>query len=211
MGVAERKERERERRRQDILDAAETVFFSKGLHQATMDEVAEAAELSKGTLYLYFKSKEELFYGINCRGAEILKTMFDEAFEKNETGRDKLLAIGRAYIRFAKEHTDYFNAMMHHHSHAAEGVDSESMHNSCPAEDKNVIKVVADAVRIGQKDGTITSDGDPLRLAFLLWGQTTGVIEVITHEKVHLDAMDLDCDTLIEDHFQFAARGLQSR
>ena len=52
MGIAERREREREQRRNTILDAAETVFFSKGINLATMDEVAEEAELSKGTLYL---------------------------------------------------------------------------------------------------------------------------------------------------------------
>ena len=60
MGIAERKEREKEHRRNTILDAAEEVFFSKGINLATMDEVAERAELSKGTLYLYFKNKEEL-------------------------------------------------------------------------------------------------------------------------------------------------------
>ena len=61
MGIAERKEREKEQRRKAILDAAEKVFFEKGLKYSTMDDVAEEAELSKGTLYLYFKNKEELF------------------------------------------------------------------------------------------------------------------------------------------------------
>ncbi len=210
MGIMERKEREKERRRQEILDAAEKVFFSKGMHHATMDEVAEAAELSKGTLYLYFKSKEELFYGINCRGADILKTLFDEAFENNKTGREKLIGIGRAYIRFAKEYMDYFNTMMHHHSHEVEATEKGGQNVPCPAEDKHIIQTVADAVRIGQKDGTITSDIESMRLAFLLWGQTTGIIEVITHEKVHLNAMGLNSDTLIEDMFQFLERGLQS-
>lgn len=60
MGTHERKEREREHRREDILDAAQHVFFEKGLPTATMDEIAEIAELSKGTLYLYYKSKEDL-------------------------------------------------------------------------------------------------------------------------------------------------------
>ena len=67
MGIAERREREKDQRRNTILDAAEKVFFSQGINLATMDGVAEEAELSKGTLYLYFKSKEELFLGIACR------------------------------------------------------------------------------------------------------------------------------------------------
>ena len=50
LGVAERKEREKERRREDIVNAAAKVFFNKGVDHATMDDVAEAAELSKATL-----------------------------------------------------------------------------------------------------------------------------------------------------------------
>ena len=60
MGTHERKEREKEHRREEILAAAQAVFFEKGLQNSTMDEIAERAELSKGTLYLYYKSKEDL-------------------------------------------------------------------------------------------------------------------------------------------------------
>ena len=58
MGIQERKEREKLQRREDIIDAAEKVFFKKDLDSATMDDVANEAELSKGTLYIYFKSKK---------------------------------------------------------------------------------------------------------------------------------------------------------
>ena len=67
MGITERREREKEQRHNDIIDAAEKVFFSRGLEHATMDNVAVEAELSKGTLYLYFKSKEELYLAILLR------------------------------------------------------------------------------------------------------------------------------------------------
>lgn len=56
-----RKERERQAKRQEILKAAREVFAAKGLHAATLDEVAERAEFAKGTLYCYFKSKDDLF------------------------------------------------------------------------------------------------------------------------------------------------------
>ena len=90
MGTAERREREKEQRRNDIIDAAERVFFNKGLENATMDDVAEHAELSKGTLYLYFKSKEELYLAIHLRGNLILKEMFEAAVKKPKTGIEKV-------------------------------------------------------------------------------------------------------------------------
>jgi len=68
MGINERREREKEVRRDAILDAAENIFFSKGVDSSSMDEIASRAELSKGTLYLYFKNKDELYHGIIHRG-----------------------------------------------------------------------------------------------------------------------------------------------
>ena len=67
MGIQERKEREKERRRQQIIVAAKKVFSDKGFNKATMEDIASEAELSPGTLYLYFKNKEELYASLSLR------------------------------------------------------------------------------------------------------------------------------------------------
>ncbi len=61
MGVKERRAREEKARLAAILVAAENIFSEHGYYQARMDDIAEAAELAKGTLYYYFKSKDEIF------------------------------------------------------------------------------------------------------------------------------------------------------
>jgi AcrR family transcriptional regulator len=61
MGIQERKKREKEGRRQQILSASKQLFSDRGFQHTTMEEIANAAELSPGTIYLYFKSKDELF------------------------------------------------------------------------------------------------------------------------------------------------------
>ena len=67
MGIQERRERERERRRQQIMVAAKRVFTNKGFGKATMEDIATEAELSPGTLYLYFKNKDELYASLSLR------------------------------------------------------------------------------------------------------------------------------------------------
>jgi len=67
MGIRERRERERERRRQQIIVAAKRVFSANGFQKATMGEIAREAELSSGTLYIYFKKKEELYASLSLR------------------------------------------------------------------------------------------------------------------------------------------------
>jgi AcrR family transcriptional regulator len=67
MGIQERKEREKERRRQQIIVAAKRVFSKKGFSKATMEDIAKESELSPGTLYLYFRNKEELYASLSLR------------------------------------------------------------------------------------------------------------------------------------------------
>ena len=67
MGIQERKQRERERRRQQIIVAAKRVFSERGFSKTTMEDIAREAELSPGTLYLYFKNKDELYASLSLR------------------------------------------------------------------------------------------------------------------------------------------------
>ncbi len=72
MGIQERRKREKERRRQQIMVAAKRVFVKKGYNRTTMENIAEEAELSAGTLYLYFKSKSELWATLSVRVLQYL-------------------------------------------------------------------------------------------------------------------------------------------
>ena len=72
MGTSERKERERKRRKNQILNAAISLIEEKGFDKTTMDEIAEQTELSKGTLYLYYNDKASLFQAIKKRALQYL-------------------------------------------------------------------------------------------------------------------------------------------
>ena len=67
MGIQDRREREKEQRRNQIIVAARRVFHEKGFTNATIKNIAKEAELGFGTLYLYFKNKEELFAALSLR------------------------------------------------------------------------------------------------------------------------------------------------
>ena len=97
MGIHERKEREKERRRQQIMVAAKRVFSIKGFGRATMEDIANEAELSPGTLYLYFKSKDDLCASLSLRVLEyFFLRMKHVAAEKNLDYRQKIAALKKA-------------------------------------------------------------------------------------------------------------------
>ena len=201
MGITERKEREREQRRGAIIDAAEKVFFSKGIENATMDEVAQKAELSKGTLYLYFKNKNELLHGIIGRGLEILLTMFKGAVKKKKKGFDKIKAIGQSYYEFYKKEPDYFTAMLHQDTHE---IDPQLMETSpnytrCKELGDGIFALIREAVTTGIADGTVRRDLEPAKLSLVLWGHTSGMLNITkTKEKVIKDMFNMDEKEIIE-------------
>jgi AcrR family transcriptional regulator len=97
MGIHERKEREKERRRQQIMVAAKRVFSIKGFGRATMEDIANEAELSPGTLYLYFNSKDDLCASLSLRVLEYFFLRMEHlADEKQLNGQQKLAALKKA-------------------------------------------------------------------------------------------------------------------
>jgi AcrR family transcriptional regulator len=183
MGIAERREREKERRRNDILDAAEKVFFPRGANLATMDEVAEEAELSKGTLYLYFKSKDALYLGIAARALKLLHDLFEEAIVKHSTGMQQSGAIGEVYYQFSKSHPDYFDTILHYESSKKDSVENNTLLEQCHQIELSKMRIVASTIENGIKDGTIRDDLDPMKTAYVLRGANTGIIQLIAREE----------------------------
>jgi AcrR family transcriptional regulator len=183
MGIQERREREKEHRRQEIITAAERVFFARGLAAATMDEIAEEAELSKGTLYLYFKSKEELYLQIHLRGNRLLTHYFRQAVKRKKKGVQKLRAVGEAYYRFFVEHPDYFTAVMYYESKDFDRSEDNPSVQECAEAGGETLEVVIDAIQTGIADGSIRSDIDPLRTAVALWGKSTGIINLVSTKE----------------------------
>lgn len=211
MGTAERREREKEQRRNTILNAAETVFFSKGINLATMDNVAEEAELSKGTLYLYFKSKEELFLGIACRALTLLKRMFEEAVNSKPTGLEKVRAIGEAHYHYSQQYPQYFNMVVHYETSQIDQVEFDSVLQQCHQLGKGVMEVLINAVVDGLKDGTLRSDLDPVRTAYLLRGLSAGIIQLISREKQHIDELEeFAAKDLMEDFMNMMFYAIRS-
>ena len=179
---------------------------------ATMDDVARTAELSKGTLYLYFKRKAELYLGIAYRAMTLLKQMFETAVASAVTGLEKVRAIGGAHYRYSRHYPNYFNMVVHYE---ASQMDQSSYENSllqCHQLGKEVMDVVNDAVLAGIEDGTIRSDLDPLRTAYLLRGMSAGIIQTICREKEHFEKTEpFTAEKLMEDFMEMISYALKSK
>jgi AcrR family transcriptional regulator len=77
MGLKERREREKEARKGQILTAARSLLFKKGIQATSINQIARKAELGVGTIYFYYQSKEEIFYWLQEEGLDILFKTID--------------------------------------------------------------------------------------------------------------------------------------
>ncbi len=197
MGTAERKEREKVHRKDEILNAAEKVFFEKGLALATMDEIAEKAELSKGTLYLYYKSKEDLYMAIICRGHQILLKMFQEAASTGEPTIQLFQNIGQAYYAFYKRHHDYFRMFSFAENTQLHSQVSAEMRNVCAESGQCIGGVVQEVIQKGIEDGTFRPEVNPVEMSVIFWANSRGVMELIDHfSSIPASEMRRECTAI---------------
>jgi len=161
MGIRERKEREKIRKRETILRAAEKIFFKNGYEKTTMDEIAEKAEYSKGMLYLYFRNKEALYAAIMLRSIDIFMKILNEEISNAGGGRARLAAIKTAYLKFYLGHPDHMKVFLFASSYIMQlqNENSDAIIEEIMIKDKIFKGIICSAIEEAAKDGTLKELG----------------------------------------------------
>jgi len=180
MGIQERKQREREHRRQAVIDAAIEVIMKKGFNSMTMDDIAEVAELSKATLYLYFKSKEELVIEIVI---QVLKH-FASYMEAGMKGYDPVAALckmGESYLKYFYQFPVHYQILNYQDN--SSDLDYSKFENSLQLVQANshVWDVICAPIEAGKQKGLFRPDIDSLEYGVMLWTSGTGIINLVSH------------------------------
>lgn len=187
MGIQERKEREKERRRQQIMVAAKRMFSEKGYNRTTMEDIANEAELSPGTLYLYFKNKEELFASLSLRILQYTIIRLEEVSkDTNTSSLAKLEALKSAMFDVYEFDPTSLVNMFHLQS-------SETLKNLSPVVlteyndlSKKAMGVFTKIFEDGISEGVFI-DAPPHALTDTFWSLFSGVVLWEASKKI-LDA-----------------------
>jgi len=209
MGIQERKEREKERRRQQIIVAAKRVFSEKGFNKATMEDIAHEAELSPGTLYLYFKNKEELYASLSLRILQYLHIRVEHVNKEELAPEQKMDALVEAmYDVYAFDPLILIN-MFHLQS-------SETLKNLSPKLMSEIeelsrksIGAIARIFEQGINSGLFI-DRHPVAMADIFWALFSGVILWTTSKKIFNEEKDYLKNTL-KIAFEVFTRGIEKK
>ena len=177
--IADRRQEEKDRRRAEIVDAAENLYQELGWDAVTMDSVARRARLSRALVYVYFKDKRELHFAIADRAMVVLRTRFEEASARAMNGLEQITAIGRAYMAYGLEFPHYFDACARLELRATEASVPGPQEAAALDTGNKIHEVVVASLLAGQRDGSIREDiGDPAVTSRVLWGFTHGLIQI---------------------------------
>jgi AcrR family transcriptional regulator len=210
--IAERRQEEKERRRTEILDAAEQVTGSSGWEELTMDQVARRARLSRALLYVYFKDKIDLMYALCERSLITLQQHFQQAVQSQQRGLDQVHAMGEAYIDFAEQFPVYFDILSRCGLREVNSVDPGTNEFACQTIGETLLGVMLKALEDGIKDGSVRSDlGNRIVATTALWGFTTGVIQVASKNGKLMELSGLSRRELLQQALRTSTRSLAAK
>ena len=206
MGLKERREREREDRKRQILTAARSMLFSEGLQATSINKIAKSAELGVGTIYFYFASKEEIFAALQEEGIELLHDKIKKKLERVKPAQDRLKTIARVYLDFSRENKDYFDIINYFLS--SPGVlFNENLKGQIDQRGNRVISLLVSVVEAGIFSRDFR-EVDARKFAMMFWAALHGLIlfkklktTMLRGENYHSlvsDSVDYLVDSLIK-------------
>ncbi len=175
MGIKERREKEKATRRNQILDAARKLLFSKGIEKISISRIAREAEVGVGTIYFYYKSKEDIFVALQEEGIGIL-TQAVLKIDDNPIAPDlKLRRIADAFYDFSQTQKDYYNIINTFLS-SPRIFFKDDLKQRIDMSAGSVLRVIEKIVVDGNETG-LFDEKDPEKFSILFWGTIHGLVQ----------------------------------
>jgi len=171
----------------NILDAAGELFQKQGVEGTTMDQIARKAEYSKATIYVYFKSKEEIYYYVMLKGMQELLNRINAGIETGEGVVKQYRAICREMVRFGNEHPFQFQALIE-----TIAVDPESRRELPVLEEiyqvgEQINDEICKVFLAAREEGVLREGLDILQTGFTLWASLTSVIRMANSKVEYIE------------------------
>jgi len=176
MSIAARKQREKDDMRGLILDAARQIFLEKGYELTSIRAIAERIEYSPGTIYLYFKDKDEIFHLLHEEGfRRMLEKMSVLAHVADPF--ERLKAVGRVYMEFAQNNTDFYHLMFIMNT----SLDHEKEHDKWQM-GQNTLNYLQSVLSECQAQGRFKRQNVE-HLSFIIWAAMHGMCALMVSQR----------------------------
>ena len=175
-----------------IIDAAQAVFSRQGYDNTKMEDIAAEISMSKGSIYFYFNSKENLYMAITYRAYEALIDLFHRTIYDNRTlsGLQSVMAIMRAFMDFCEQHYIYGEAMLNYYSFVrstgqgknenklTDGMKDSLFYQKVMSIQSTPVEITVKEIERGIVDGSIRSGVKPQMIYLNAWALVIGFMKL---------------------------------
>ena len=206
MSTRDRKLIEKENRKESILSAAEAIMQANGIHGLNVDLIAHETQLAKGTIYLYFKSKEEILATLSLKGRVLLLQAFQQEVNKYDSPIEKLKAIVQAAYFFYKENP-LLNDLVSLYEANSQLVETPELQ----AASENITKFVVEIAQKAKDEGSLNPDINPLHFTVCMWGMTVGMTQLMkVRGKIFEESLNISEQDLLCSYVQILENGMRT-
>lgn len=170
-----RKERERQRHREEILEAGEEVFAEKGFHRATVEDVATRCGFSVGTLYNFFQNKEDLYHSLIAARAQQMSDEANAALDEAQGPRETVETYVRLKIRLSRKYEKFLRLYARERM-GDRFTNAQLWRQTVAPLLEQVLGRVAKALAAGREQGCFREDVAPEDMTIALDGLTDGFL-----------------------------------
>lgn len=206
LGTAERRLREKNERKNSILEVAARLFKSKGFFNTTMEDIAKEAELSVGTLYLYYKSKEELYISMVFEAMDVFGEHLEKILNAPIKPSHKIKNVWGFFYRFKLNYPIYFNILGLLNNRGFTDWISKDIINKINRKSGKNFRL-AEQIIIECMNAGIYRRMNPRTVVDILWSTFIGLVQ-LTETRVNLGLKIKNPVTIFKEAFNLVEKGL---
>lgn len=178
MSSPEKRKKEKENKKNTILKAARKLFFDRGFKFVTVDSIAAKAGVSKGSIYLYFDSKEEIYAQVLITDNIELNKDIKIFSTKEASAAELLLEFSQIYINYFLNHNELFRILMTFMLQTEQMNLTEEQNTELIRTTNDNIKVISTIIQKGIDSGEFTTTIDIRQAQNAIWGLFNGIISL---------------------------------
>ena len=178
MGLLERRGKEKDSRKKLILKSARTLFFKKGFNNVTVDEIAKSSELGKGSIYLYFNSKEEIYAQILLNDIEDFNQQVYVLLNKKKIAADLLVEFSNIYVDFFFNDGELFRILMTYMLQPAKMNLTEKLNSQILTANARSIDVIGKILKLGVSSKEFSANINLKQNQNAIWSLLNGIISL---------------------------------
>ncbi|MHA7128617.1 TetR/AcrR family transcriptional regulator [Algoriphagus namhaensis] len=195
-----------ETRKQQILLAAEIVLLKEGIQNFTIDQVISHAQIAKGTVYKYYKSRDHLLAEMAVKAVEMLFMSFKSAATGMNSSMEKLRAVIKACYHFYRNYPQYYG-LLNYFERTDVNADEKEKYVTVSFQLQQFIE---DIISQGKESGEIETPVSDRYLDFILWSSCVGMIQFIENKKDLIpNFKEINQEQLMDDFASIITNGFR--